>query len=160
MKKILIALDYGPTAQIVAKAGISLAKAMKAGVTLVCVIAEPVYAYAPAIRHIGNTAAGNGAWELNDVVDLKKTVENFLVQLKWQLGNETIMTRVKEGDIAQSIWETAKDIGADIIVMGSHGHRCLEAIIMGSTTEKVLCHTTVPLFIIPTRQAPEYGMCE
>jgi len=41
---------------------------------------------------------------------------------------------------------------ADIIVMGSHSRRWLENIVMGSVTEEVLHHTSIPLFIIPTKK--------
>jgi nucleotide-binding universal stress UspA family protein len=36
--------------------------------------------------------------------------------------------------------------------MGSHSQKWLENIIMGSVTEKVLHHTSIPIFIIPTKQ--------
>jgi nucleotide-binding universal stress UspA family protein len=35
--------------------------------------------------------------------------------------------------------------------MGSHSRKWLENIVMGSVTEKVLHHTSIPLFIIPTK---------
>jgi phosphomannomutase len=43
MKKVLIALDYNPTAQKVAEAGFSMAKAMGAEVVLLHVVTDPVY---------------------------------------------------------------------------------------------------------------------
>jgi len=43
MKKILIAIDYDPTAQKVAEEGFELAKTMGAEVVLLHVIADPVY---------------------------------------------------------------------------------------------------------------------
>ena len=42
MKKVLIALDYDPTAQKVAEVGFSMAKSMKAEVILLHVITDPV----------------------------------------------------------------------------------------------------------------------
>jgi nucleotide-binding universal stress UspA family protein len=45
----------------------------------------------------------------------------------------------------------AKSLGTDILVMGSHSHRWLENIIMGSVTAKVLRLTSIPLFIVPTK---------
>ena len=62
-----------------------------------------------------------------------------------------IRTFLREGDFADAILEAAKDLHADIIVMGSHSRKWLEKIMMGSVTEKVLHHTSVPLFIIPTK---------
>jgi len=39
----------------------------------------------------------------------------------------------------------------DCIVMGSHSQKWLENIIIGSVTQEVLRKTTIPLFIIPTK---------
>lgn len=57
-----------------------------------------------------------------------------------------------EGVFADSILEAAKSESADIIVMGSHGRGGLDKLIMGSVAEKVLHHSSVPLFIIPTKE--------
>jgi nucleotide-binding universal stress UspA family protein len=43
MKKILIAIDYNPTAQNIAQTGYSLAKSMNAEVTLLHVVADYTY---------------------------------------------------------------------------------------------------------------------
>jgi nucleotide-binding universal stress UspA family protein len=59
---------------------------------------------------------------------------------------------VEEGEYADSILKTAKGMHADVIVMGSHSRKWLENIVMGSVTEKVLHHSSIPLFIIPTRK--------
>jgi len=39
--------------------------------------------------------------------------------------------------------------------MGTHSRRGLEKILMGSVAEKVLHHSLIPLFIIPTRDLEE-----
>jgi nucleotide-binding universal stress UspA family protein len=41
---------------------------------------------------------------------------------------------------------------ADVIVIGSHSRKWLENIVMGSVTEKVLHHTSIPLLIVPTKK--------
>jgi nucleotide-binding universal stress UspA family protein len=68
------------------------------------------------------------------------------------LGNETIQTVLKVGEIAFTILETAKELNVDIIVMGSHSRKWLESIIMGSEAKDVLKNTTIPLFIVPTKK--------
>lgn len=85
--------------------------------------------------------------------ELKNTSLDFLEKSKHHLDNDKIKVLVKEESIAESILDTAKELNADIIVMGSHSPRWLENILMGSVTEYVLHHTTVPLFIIPTKKA-------
>ena len=56
---------------------------------------------------------------------------------------------MKEGDYAENILKTAKEIKADIIVMGTHSRKGLDKVLLGSIAEKVLHHANIPLFIIP-----------
>lgn len=154
MKKVLIALDYDPTAQKVAEVGFPMAKAMNAEVTLLHVISDPVYyssaEYSPIMGFNGFMETGQ--MQLNNVDALKKAALHFLDKTRQHLCDKTIQTLVEEGDFAESILKTAKRIHADVIVMGSHSRKWLENIVMGSVTEKVLHHTSIPLFIIPTKQ--------
>ena len=154
MKKVLIALDYNPTAQKVAEIGFSMAKSMNAEVILLHVISDPMYyssmEYSPIMGF--NGYMDMGPMQLNSVDGLKKASQHFLDKSKQHLGDKTIKTLVKEGDFADSILEAAKEVHADIIVMGSHSRKWLENILMGSVTEKVLHHTSIPLFIVPTKQ--------
>ena len=153
MKKVLIALDYDPTAQKVAEVGFTMAKAMNAEVTLLHVISDQMYyssaEYSPIMGFNGFMETGPS--QLNSEA-LKKASLNFLDKSKHHLGDKTIQTRVEEGDLAESILKTAKGIHADVIVMGSHSRKWLENVVMGSVTEKVLHHTSIPLFIIPTKK--------
>jgi len=154
MKKVLIALDYGPTAQKVAEAGYSLAKSMAAEAILLHIISDPVYysstAYSPIMGL--NNPMDIGQFQLDSIDGLKKASQHFLDKSKHHLGDENIQTLVKDGDFAESILKAAKDLHADVIVMGSHSQKWLENILMGSVTEKVLHHTSIPLFIIPTKK--------
>ena len=154
MKKILIALDYAPTAQKVAEIGFSLGENQRAEVTLLHVIEDPNY-YASTVYDPIMGFGGYANLDLlhPDIIDeLKNTSLAFLEKTKQHLADNTIKILVKEGSIAQSILEVAKELNADIIVMGSHSRRWLENILMGSITEHVLHHTAIPLFIIPTKK--------
>ena len=152
-RKVLIALDYNPTAQKVAEVGYAMAKAMHAEVTLLHVIADPVYystaEYSPIMGFTGYMDAS--LLQLtNDA--LKKASYHFLDKSKHHLGDTTIKTHVSEGDFADTIVKFAKEIHTDMIVLGSHSRKWLDEVLMGSVTEKVLHHSTIPLFIIPTKQ--------
>jgi nucleotide-binding universal stress UspA family protein len=154
VKKVLIALDYNPTAQKVAESGFNLAKNIEAEIILLHVITDPVYysspEYSPIMGYTGNL--DKDLMQLDSIAALKKASQQFLDKSKHHLGDETIQTLVEEGDYAESILKTAKDLHADIIVMGTHSRKWLENIVMGSVTEKVLNHTSIPLFIIPTKK--------
>jgi nucleotide-binding universal stress UspA family protein len=154
MKKVLVALDYGPTAQQVAEAGYALAQAMIAEVVLLHVTAEPAYysstAYSPMIGFI--CYGDIDLMQPETLENIKRTSLEFLEKSKAHLGDDSIQVVVKEGDSAEAIMDAAKETGSDIIVLGSHSRKWLEAIVMGSVTEKVLRHTTIPLFIVPTKK--------
>lgn len=46
------------------------------------------------------------------------------------------------------ILETAKAENCDLIVMGSHGRKGVQALILGSVTQKVLTHADLPVMVI------------
>ena len=154
MTKVLIALDFNPTAQKVAEKGFSLAKTMGAEAILLHVIVDPIFyssmESAPMMGYVGNMLAAPA--QMSSVEDVKNAAQQFLDKSKHHLGDEAIKTLVKEGDFAESILKAAKESHADVIVMGSHSRRWLDEVLMGSVTEKVLHHTTIPLFIIPTKK--------
>lgn len=154
IKKVLIALDYNPTAQKVAELGYAFASSMDAEITLLHIISDPVYysstEYSPIMGFTG--LMDIGAVRFDTVEGLKKASQHFLDKTKKHLKDETIITLVKEGEFAVSILTAAKQIHADVVVMGSHSRGWLENMIMGSVTEKVLNLTTIPLLIIPTKK--------
>ena len=61
------------------------------------------------------------------------------VKFDWQVG------RVRAAH--EGIIEAAQKCGADIIFMASHGHRGLAGLILGSVTQKVLTHSTIPVLV-------------
>ena len=152
MKTILIALDLDPTAQKVAESGFELAKSMKAKVILLHTLVDAIYYTSienyPLIGFSGSVIAPM----LNQSgIDSKKESEIYLEKIKTNLGDEAIQTIVKEGDCSELILQTAKELNVDVIVMGSHSKRWLEEVLMGSVTETVLHSSSIPLFIIPTK---------
>ena len=154
MKKVLIALDYDPTAKKVAEVGFEFAKTMGAEVVLIHVISDPVYYsstdYSPIMGFTGYL--NTDPLQLNTAEVLKTASLNFLDKTRNHLGDSTIQTVVEEGDFAETIVKTAKKLHVDMIVLGSHSQKWLENIVMGSVTEEVLRQSTIPLFIIPTRK--------
>jgi nucleotide-binding universal stress UspA family protein len=48
----------------------------------------------------------------------------------------------------EAILDHAKAKGSDLVVMASHGRRGLGALLLGSETQKVLTHSTLPVLVI------------
>jgi hypothetical protein len=101
IKKVLIALDYNPTAQKVAEKGYEMAEAMGAEITLLHVMVNSAM-YASAYDTMG-------IWQI-DAINTIETIKilenashNFLEKAKRHLGNKSIQTIQKEGDFAQQL---------------------------------------------------------
>jgi nucleotide-binding universal stress UspA family protein len=154
IKKVLIAIDYNQSAQKVAEKGYEIAHAMGAEITLLHVLVDPIYYASPEYSPI---VGFNGHLEcypilLDSMEGLTSIVQIFLNKMKVHLGDEKINTLIKNGDYSESILESAKDIKADMIVMGSHSQKWLEKIVMGSVSENVIRYSAIPTLIIPTSQ--------
>lgn len=154
MKRILVALDYDPTAQKVAEAGYSLAKALNSEMVMLHVISDPKN-YSSSNHFTITGFKGHLNLDPNRPVDIDKLrtiAQDYLDKSKQQLGDMPIQTMVSEGDYAESILVAATELRADFIVMGAHSQIRMENKALGSVTRAVLNHSIVPVLIIPTRK--------
>ncbi len=55
---------------------------------------------------------------------------------------------IERGSPYEGILETAKAEACDLIVMGSHGRKGMQALILGSVAQKVLTHAGLPVMVI------------
>lgn len=61
---------------------------------------------------------------------------------------------VRIGKPATEILKASLELPADLIVMGSHGRTGVGRLFFGSTTERVLRETTVPVLVTPDGESP------
>lgn len=62
--------------------------------------------------------------------------------------------RLEEGFAADEIARLARDVGADVIVMGTHGHSGLKRAVLGSVAESVLRLAPCPVLTINPACSP------
>jgi nucleotide-binding universal stress UspA family protein len=60
---------------------------------------------------------------------------------------------VRRGDPAAAVSRTARRIQADLIVMGTHGRRGMDAFWSGSVAAQVSSKSRVPMLLVPVRQS-------
>ncbi|RKD89077.1 universal stress protein [Halopiger aswanensis] len=65
-----------------------------------------------------------------------------------EAGIDDVETAVETGSVPDTVRSFATDVGADLIVMGTHGRRGLDERLLGSTTERVLRTAPVPVLTI------------
>jgi nucleotide-binding universal stress UspA family protein len=155
MKRILIALDYDPTAQKVAETGELLCNLAGDLVTLLHVIDSPSY-YISAEYNPIMGFSGYINPELPAVPGFDQIIggtEKYLQKTRAHLGHPEMKTLVKEGNPGEIILATAGEMKADVIIMGSHSRRSRERIPMGNTATYVSQHTRIPVLIVPTGKA-------
>src|SRR5215470_9804306 len=72
-----------------------------------------------------------------------------------ELGSDLEMTTATTSGVpAHAICAYAQRIGADLIVMGTHGRTGVSRAVLGSVAEAVVRHSRCPVMTIPARGAP------
>ncbi|MCW8886996.1 MAG: universal stress protein [Motiliproteus sp.] len=59
------------------------------------------------------------------------------------------LRQIRTGRPHEVILETAKEINADMIVMGTRTHSSFGQLLLGSTAQKVLHHADAPVMVVP-----------
>lgn len=80
----------------------------------------------------------------------KALAANYLdnVSNKPELVGLKTETRVEHGDAAQSILAAVEPLGADLIVMCSHGYTGFKRWALGSVAQKIISHSSVPVLVL------------
>jgi len=141
-KHILLATDGSELADKALSHGLQLAKTLGARVTAVTVT-EPwaaviggEAAYAFPIEEYEKSMAANAKEILDKVVAAAKAAG---------VACETVHVTNKMP--AEGILDAAKEKGADLIVMASHGRSGLMKLLLGSQANKVVTQSEVPVLI-------------
>jgi universal stress protein F len=79
--------------------------------------------------------------------ELRRFVERSVAP--YGIGPGSIVVQTSAGKPYREIARTAERVGCDLIVMGAHGVTGAAKMMLGSTTERVLRGTTVPVLAIP-----------
>lgn len=57
-----------------------------------------------------------------------------------------------QGSTVETILHEAEKLSVGIIVVGSHGKGVLKQVLMGSTSEGILRHSSIPVLMVPTHK--------
>lgn len=139
---ILVPVDGSSTANQAIQKAAAVAKAFNARLTVVCII--DTYAF----TGVGTEFAYGQDEYLKAAT---KEAHDSIAAAKSQFaanGTEVTATVLEGQAVYKSILEAAKTAGADLIVMGSHGRKGLEKLVLGSVAAQVLSHTHLPVMIV------------
>ena len=122
--------------------GVGLARAFQSTVTVIYVI-DPY-----AFSGVGADFAYGQAQYLGAATAEAKQALSVASQAFEAVGIAVNASVIESHSIYRGILETANAIGADLIVMGSHGRRGLEKLVLGSVAAQVLAHAHLPILIV------------
>lgn len=141
-KKILVPSDGSELAHKAADVAADLAKVHGAEIIGVYVI-DPF----PYIGIGDASAVGLQAYLSEAKVAANRSLEVLAESCKLR-GVAFAGDTIERSVVYEGITETAKVEGCDLIVMGSHGRKGVEALFLGSVAQKVLTHAAVPVLIV------------
>jgi nucleotide-binding universal stress UspA family protein len=144
--RILIASDGSELADRAVEHGLQLAKLAGSEVTVVTVT-EPVTIVGGGYASI----AGGVIDPLPELIEAQeKAARELLERAKKKAAEQGVTAKtilVDNSFAAEGIVATADKIGAELIIMGSHGRRGLNRLLLGSQTNNVLAHTKIPVLV-------------
>jgi len=141
-QNILIATDGSDVSQKAVGQGLSLARALGAKATVVTV----TEAYRTAIS--GEMVITHPAAEYEKrAAEAAHTILARAAEVARKTGIACETLHVKDRYPADGIVEAAKNLGADLIVVASHGRRGLSRMLLGSEAAKVVTLSSVPVLV-------------
>ncbi|MDP2819144.1 MAG: universal stress protein [Polaromonas sp.] len=141
-KHILLPVDGSSTSLTAVEKARGLAQAFGSAVTLIYVI-DPY-----AFSGVGADFAYGQAQYLGAATTEGKLALAGATERLESAGITVASSIVESHAIYRGILETANSVGADLIVMGSHGRRGLEKLVLGSVAAQVLAHAHLPILIV------------
>lgn len=140
-KHILLPTDGGELSMKAIRQGLQLAKQLNAKVTTLIVRAPLREFVAEGITiPVPEEAQRDYARQIDKLLDAARTEAATA-------GVACEAMQVVNDEPWRGIIDAAKSKGCDLICMSSHGRRGVSAFLLGSETQKVLTHSTVPVLV-------------
>ena len=140
MTRILVCLDASPRASVVLERAVTLARATGARITLLRVVGLPHGTVLPSEAL---------SMSPSEIVELwVRDAERDLASVRAARADDLVeATLAKVGSPWSAIVATAREIGADLIVIGSHGYEPIDHV-LGTTAAKVVNHADRSVLVV------------
>lgn len=102
-----------------------------------------IHALAPL--HPADPAA---MWDTLSDEDRKQKVQEFLQNKLDEMGYKEVEIKVTIGKPSTEIIDYAQEIGAELIIMPSHGRKAMSRFLLGSVAERVVRLSHCPVLIL------------
>lgn len=144
--KVLIAVDGSPISSYGAEVGVEAAR--KFGAEVHVLFVKDTH---PGIGVGPRDGAGIQAL-MAATHDEGLEALNAACAMATRAGLGASSSKVEGPDTAEAIVETARSVGANLIVLASHGRSGIQKLVLGSVAAKVLVLSTVPVLVVKREQ--------
>ena len=145
LAKILVPVDFSEASQKALSYGLAMASQFSAELILVHVVEPPFYptelGYVPVEVETLNRGIRAAA---------EKQIEKWTRQ--HVTGSDAPKTFVRVGHPYREITQAAKELGADLIVVSTHGYTGLKHVFLGSTAERIVRHAGCPVLVVREKE--------
>jgi len=153
--RVLVPIDFSPSARAALEYATFVAARHGASLDVLHVWEPPGYVGPDALALLP-VAAGQPGWEQTRA-EVTREVDRFLAKAGDRPKHLSV--RIEAGEPGDTILSVARDGGADLIVMGTHGRTGLSRLLIGSVAEAVLRRSTCPVLTIRVAsKAPREGV--
>lgn len=141
---ILLATDFQPSAARAFEIAVRMAAQDGAQLTILNVYSSPVLAPSP-----------EGSVVLEAEGELRGYAQRELEKLvgSARARYPRVAGAIRQGEAKREIIQAAQDLGADLVILGTHGNSGLARVLLGSVAEHVVRHSTVPVLTVRTADA-------
>ena len=145
VKRVLVPIDFSPSARVALEYATFLAGKLGAELQVLHVWEPPGYVGPDTLALLPVAAVGQPGWE-ETRVEVQREVDRFLAGASPR--PTALDVRIEAGEPSDAILRVAKESGADLIVMGTHGRTGLSRLLIGSVAEAVLRRATCPVLTL------------
>ncbi|WP_225072395.1 universal stress protein [Desulfuromonas sp. CSMB_57] len=143
-KTILFATDFSDNSEYAFEYALALAKKFEALLAIIHVINEPVDLRGFYVPHISFESLEEEIEE-----GARKMMDRFC--RSHVRDYEPVMTFIVPGVPYDEVIKKALELSADLIIMGTHGRSGLDHVLFGSTAEKVVRKSPIPVMTVRAR---------
>jgi nucleotide-binding universal stress UspA family protein len=144
-KRILVATDGSTLSNKAIRSGIDLAAATGAELFALYVVPRYPLSYFEGGPNISNTEIARTE---NEWADRGQAVVDGVRDAAKVAGVKAKGLLARSDLVAESIVAAAKKHKCGLVVMASHGRKGLKRILLGSETQQVLTHSSVPVLVV------------
>lgn len=141
-RDVLIGYDGSDNAKLALRQAVEIAQSANARLTVMSVIPD----VAATVQ--GAWLAGANAQQLEQ--EMTEQVSATLEEAIAQVPEEVPVTKMLgHGHAGPALIAAIEEQGCDLVVVGTRGRGAVKSLFLGSVTEHLVTHSTVPIVVVP-----------